>query len=91
MDLNLLIDLVLDRFHETSPPPAVFTPTALAQFLIEMGWHNGDQNSPIRQYFQAFLNRNTLSHIDYICGNARTCAVVGELQYIQQSQTINSL
>lgn len=84
----------LDKFHArtTTTTPNVFPPTTLTQFLGEMGWYELWRSKfPFHACFLCHTSgRNTLSRIDYICGNARACAVVGDIQYLPRAVSDHS-
>lgn len=91
-DFNLVFDPTFDRFSASPGPSTTSPPTALAQFLGEMGWHDlWRLNSPSTLVYSCHsTGSNALSRIDYLCGNARACTEVVDIQYLPRAVSDHS-
>lgn len=71
-DFNLLHDTVLDKFTPLSNTAPSQIRSQLSLFLAEMGWLDLWQffHPNTLEYTCFTPGRNSLSHIDYICGNS---------------------
>lgn len=75
-DFNLIHDMSMDRFNLPHTSISSTSKSQLYVFLEEMGWIDlwrfSHPNS--LEYTCHTPGRNSLSRIDYICGNALTCS-----------------